>query len=577
MPVFGATGGTSAAAATPWVASSPVGAGELRTYRGRTYTAKVSFTTGAAFDPRDWTLTNFTGINKRGVFVPAGSLDVYRARRDTAGTTRCEIVVMGDSTMYGASDPSYGPATYTPVQKIKALFNALGFADGGHGIFNTGDFDIGFFPDGDGYPTVSAKTGFASGTTSFVHGLGSNAIGDQVSESGKGTAIRLVLGRNSTASRVAYSVDGGVDTVLDLLQPLGSVTPFDSQIAYISGLTDAVHTVQVKNFALANIRPPVTFIATANRSSGGTIAVGGPYFYWATATSANGESLPVAAGSATTTAANQTIAIQLVADFGWTNVKLYRSLTNNPTTAGLVRTTTATPASTVTVIDDGSVAAGVAPPTSSTLGTLATGSKVEVWVEFLRNTGIVLHRDAVSGQSTGTFFDSFTNSASAQGGTPALLGLTSFNVTAPVNGYMDGLALAAKPANRDPALLIFQIGTNDLNGFASTDGTLTYQENLAYACRTARAAGIDVLLIAPSYTAAFAPFQHKFAGRFKTAMASVARAYGVAYCDFQEAVGFDVRSWQAKGYGTGAATAPHLGQAAYDAQAQFVWDEVLTL
>lgn len=513
---------------------------------------------------------------KRGVYVPAGWGSAFKSARLAGGLV--EVCIMGDSTTYGNSDTNHGGFPwYSWVQKIKALALAAGWPDGGHGTFHQADVANTFNPDGDGYPAQSAATGSWGGIGSaLINASFSNTtIGNSITIQGKGTAVRVHLPRLGTGSVVTVQVDGGTVYTVNTLRPASSPNgpTYDQAPLLINGLTDGLHTVVITNSALGQISGPAASQPGAY-ISGGTLPVGQTYYYVATVTSANGESLPTAVRSGTV-GANRQWQAQFVAGDGHTGAKLYRA-TSAAGPFQLVATTG--PAGylagqTITVTDDGSGTPGANAPATNTLGTLSTANRAEFFIEFIRDTGgVVFHRDATSGTTAGAFFDSVNDAANTAASSAARLGFASQAQS--VNGLFWGAPQGSKPQYRNVKLLVLQIGTNDING--ATDASYgQFKDNLALACAAGQAAGAEVLLVSPPYAAAVSPSARQYGGRFRTAAQEVAQAHGAAWCDFAVPLG-PVAGWNAANYGYGAFGSPHLGKPGYDAEAQFLWDNILS-
>lgn len=225
---------------------------------------------------------------------------------------------------------------------------------------------------------------------------------------------------------------------------------------------------------------------------------------------------------------------------------------------------------------------------SVTVVNTSSGGKTnaEFNVEFLNAAGAVYHRDALNGTASGTWSDSVQNDAKSIADTPVRMGLigamgngSNRAVDLTANGYAWGAAKGPTPQYRDVRLTIIQIGTNDVNSASASDSNdqmaERYLENVALAVRTARAAGSDVVLLSPPHAASVHPQGQRQQGRFKSALLDVALSHGCVYGDLQEALGWDVWNWAARGYGPGTVSNPHLTRTAYEAEARFVWDKIL--
>lgn len=225
---------------------------------------------------------------------------------------------------------------------------------------------------------------------------------------------------------------------------------------------------------------------------------------------------------------------------------------------------------------------------SVTVVNTSSGGKTtaEFNVEFLNTTGVVYHRDALNGSASSSWGDSVQGDAKSLSDTPVRMGLTGVMGTGftratdlTANGYAWGAAKGPNPQYRNVRLSLVQIGTNDVNSASATDSNdqmaERYLENVALAVRTARAADSDVVLISPPHTASVHPQGQRQHGRFKAVLLDIALSHGCAYVDFQEALGWDVWNWAARGYGPGTVSNPHLTKTAYQAEATFLWNNVL--
>lgn len=522
--------------------------------------------------------TTSTSGGKRGVYVPSGWGSRFKPARLSSGTTRVEVSVMGDSTTYGAADASSGPAWYSWMKKIQTLALAAGWGDGGHGFLHPADIGNSYNFDGDTFPKASSWIGFSAISFAYNTSYCSTTVGDSITFQGKGTAVRVHTPTVAGGSQVSITVDGGAATVVNTLRPATQTVPYDGVPTYFGGLTEGTHTVVVANSALGVIaNGRLKAGSEGGYVSGGSLGVGNTYFYVSTVTSPNGESLPSPVRSGTVSG-NRTWSVQYLAADGHTGANLYRA-TSSTGPYQLVTTVSGTYSfgAVITVTDDGTATpnAAINPPSSSTLGTLAGSNRAEFMIEFLRETGVTLHRDATSGVSLPSFFDSNTDSSSAANTSAARLGLLGLSsATNTTNPTLGASSPGPRPAYRNTRLVMLQIGTNDIN--SATDANYgIFKENLAMACRSAQAAGADVVLISPPYMAAVAPLARQWGGRYSAAALEVAQAYGAAWVDFAEPLG-PVSQWSANGYGGGKWGAPHLPQAAYDAEAQFLWDNVLS-
>lgn len=533
----------------------------------------------------------------RGVVVPAGSLDKFRTALKNHASGLCEIVLWGDSTDDGANDWEGTTALYPWAMRLLDNMRAAGITYGGRGLFSY-RMSIGatsaYTVDPDGYPLVFARD--ASGWTDSalsVNGFTSpsTAVGTTITFKGTGTSVRVNLQRGfNSSAKIGVTIDGGTETVYDTGVQAPAPTFYDVLPQATTGLTEGVHTVVFRNAGGADIKTPASAQTTISTSAGSGPTTG-TWWYGITGVSANGESTM---STPISVAVNGSLVPQInyYAQTGWTSTKLYRSATQNGT-YGLVNTISSpTVPSSMTAtknnISDttGTGAAGAAPPGSSALGQLA-GQSASAGIEFFRVAGVVIHNEGIYGKSYADFIDhTATNAAGWRGYAPARLGLQSETQAYSSNrniGFINGLPQGTFPQYRKPALLIIKLGTNDINSY-SPDATGTagntwvnFFENLAYAIRTARAAGADVLVISPPFTTSADPGTNHYSGRFKAAILSLVLSHGAAYADFQEALGWDMTNHISRGYQGGSAgiANPHLKIAGYQAEADWLWTNLI--
>lgn len=221
---------------------------------------------------------------------------------------------------------------------------------------------------------------------------------------------------------------------------------------------------------------------------------------------------------------------------------------------------------------------------ASTINTGSTTTGAEFAVEAITGPGLVFHRDAISGASASAFFQSVSAFQKTQ--TPwshLRVGLTSY-LDGTVNTYPWGAAVGAKPTYSNAKAAIFQIGTNDIGANVTADNNLTdqtsygvinrYIESLNHFIRACRAANCDPIIASPPFDVSVDPGASTFAGRVKALTFALCQATGTVYVDFGEVVG-PVNTHVAKLYGGGNIAGPHLGVAAYQAEADFIWNNVL--
>lgn len=483
--------------------------------------------------------------------IPAGSLDHYRAARANSATGLAEFVVAGDSTWAGQT---LSGAYYSPATRLRALFAAAGYTDGGHGHNNgvndtpavSGDTASGVVLNT--YATTGSSAVAMPGETIF-----SNAVGDQWTYTVTGSHLRLYYNAwNQLSGAFSYAIDGGAAVTVNP----GNAVTLDPQYILVDlpGRTDAQHTVVIRNVGGAPIPQP-TVTGQGPFGSGGTIP-GGTYYYGVTtAINGGGETAPVVVGPYTI-GAGQKFYVQANAIGVGRTLNVYRGTTSNPATMGLVASGAGS-GSSMEVDDTGATAPGVAPPTT---GTAVDTSRVFVNtnVEAMRSAGIVLHNESVRGQVS-----DYTNAGNGHAGAKRLalmLGLTlpsdSASASAGTPSSVTGM--------RHPSLAIFALGINDADTTALNSDAVEF-------INAARAANCDPLMCIQhfDYSAAEAPAKI-------AAVKSAATSLGAAWVDVGAGGALGPFSgWAAAGYG-GSNNNPHLTQLAYQTQGQYVWDHVLS-
>lgn len=406
--------------------------------------------------------TGTSSAQVRGVHLPTGSLDVWKAARNASATTRTEVVIFGDSTTFGSATGTI--PFYSWVQKIRALSIAAGYTDGGRGIAGLSDTAAMSGPEN--IPIVQsmnpANSWVSSGDGNDVllsETPTSTANGAAVVFQGYGTAARLHYTKMSTVGSFTYAIDGGTTTTVN-----------------------------------------------ANIASG----FGGDTIY-----------LPL----------------------GGTDTTLH----------------------TVRVVNTG------------------TSQRASVVAEFLKTSGIVYQKQAISGIATNSFFGR-ANTTLGNYAAQLALGLTP-GTSGSANSYGWGMPAGAKPQYRNPSLAICALGVNNLQGLSiTTEGAPTSGELTAAAqavqgvvddignfVRLARAAGADPLVVVPHFD--MAAHGHTWGGEFSQAVWATGVAHGCAVVDFNQAIR-PVSTMEARGLGTPSV---HADYRAYDAEATFLWNNALSL
>lgn len=189
--------------------------------------------------------------------------------------------------------------------------------------------------------------------------------------------------------------------------------------------------------------------------------------------------------------------------------------------------------------------------------------------EFLRSTGIVYQKQAISGVSSNTWF---SPSSTTNYRTTAALGLD------PGVGGSTPIWQRAKSATtgaRNVKLAGFHIGTNDLQSSTSATDASARADALANsigifaeACKTA---GADAFLVIPPYWATSQA--NPYMGVFRQRHLAAGLAFGLAVVDADAALGGYANA-QANAYG-GASGNPHLTQAGYTALGNVVFDQLI--
>ncbi|WP_162786838.1 hypothetical protein [Janibacter anophelis] len=201
------------------------------------------------------------------------------------------------------------------------------------------------------------------------------------------------------------------------------------------------------------------------------------------------------------------------------------------------------------------------------------GGGVGVTVEFLNAAGVVVHQDSVSG-GTSVNYSAYIESKNAGplGNNGLQYGLGKAITAA---GFTDWRsAKAASPAARNVKAAIFALGLNDMSGITSdttadSDGALVatrLQENASLFIRMCRATGVDPIIVVPHFESDSRGW--RFAGRGRASLVSAAEAHGAAWCSLDDAL---------RVKGIAQQDNPHLSQVSYDAEAEFLFDNVLSL
>ncbi len=545
-----------------WAATNPILAdGELG---GETDTGKLKVGDGvtawASLPYSGTTATATSGV--RGVTIPAGSLDVWKAARNASATESAEIVCIGDST---TSCESTGTGGW--VVKLRALSIAAGYTDGGRGtapvLYDTAAMS------GENLAMLVSNTGFGEPDSfdPFQSGL-STTIGNVITVQGKGTAFRLTYGKRTTSGRFSYAVDGGAAVTVDAEPPSGT----SADVLAVTGLAEGTHQVVITNLGGGPVLPvPISSIGNTGAGQPTGFASGTTVYYVSTVVTPSGEtvasavvSITVAVGVATTSGTWFHPVTSTLTSF-----RLYRSTTGAAGSFGLIYTVAKSASSATSWSDDNTVAAGVAPPSTSTAGNNTARNRTAVATEFFRSAaGLVFQQNGGSGATFENFFSLAINSAEYR--TQLLMGLRP-GITGSANGTGWGMPEGSHPTNRKIRLAICVLGVNNQQGAVGTAESIgsLIEQQLALFCRMARAAGADPLVVIPHLN--YATQTQTYGGTVRRAIKSTAVAHNCATVDFNEALG---------PINVGAALwsqGPHINQAGYDAEATFLWNNCLSL
>lgn len=524
-----------------------------------------------------------SGISGRGYYVPAGSLDVWKAARNNANNELVEIVIFGDSTTSGScyDPPANSNSIYSWTQRLRARILAAGFKDGGRGIVATNEIAPGMNPDG--ITAISAVTGFASSDNNgalLTDSFKSVAGADAFTVSGKGTAIRLLITKLAAAGGFTYSIDGGAAVTVE-----STFNGFTGDaILAASGLTEGTHTCRIVNLGGSLFGPPtITDAGTGGFGTGENpnLTTGQAYDYVITTVTASGETVAsnVITKTESFTTPNRVSLLLNIANNGAQSYNVYRR-NSGVGVYGRLQTAVApvggagATSGFTAITDNGSAApnAGVNPPSTSTAGRNATNSTVQLVPAFIRATGIVIHKAGISGISSSSYFSSQNPNL---GNYPAQL-LVGVTPGVPSSGgaqYGWAQPEAAHPAFPRCRLVIWALGINDQQGSVSqataTAAAALQLDNMAIWARMARSAGADPLVVIPHYS--LAANNHVYAGEFITATAAGAKAMSLPIVDFNEAIG--PAGLYPSSIGVAAV---HATQATYNLEADFLWDRVLS-
>lgn len=594
-----ATGGTYAPISATWVTGTVYKTGELVTNGTSLYKAVDNHTAGATFagDSAHWTLlggavtsvngqtgavVTSAGIRKRGYSIPKGSLDVWDAARAASATAHRDVVLFGDSTTEGV--PPSGSNTGGWVAKLRALSIAAGVTDGGRGIIGGTSDDASF--SGESLAGFVSRTGWAASAQFSAPGplpFNSTAVGNVLTLQYKtpSNALRIRSTSNSGVGRL--TVKDGVGATIGTFDPYVFGQTYGEKTKVFTGLAagGSGQTVTITNTGGAPIITPSAFRTGSNTTTGGALTPGGYTWVMTAVDGSGGETNSSNAISATIPAGTSTNQYSTAIDTTQTGVtkwNLYRAAGTGVTARTsffFVKQVTSSGSGGQVVLNDlGETPTAQNPPAANGAGVSdpANGGPAGacITVEFFDSTkGITYHRAGYTNQRYPLLFSpSNSTVALAAYDTQTHLGLTP---GLGANGLDWSSPPAAAPDARTVALAACAFGINDLNQMTSLTSDLQAVTNgVAQFIRLARSAGADPLVIIPHLEYAADTADAPNIGVFRAAILNTADAHGCAWVDFNEALG-PVTAARLAAY-----SGVHLTQAGYDAEAQFLWDNVLS-
>jgi hypothetical protein len=384
------------------------------------------------------------------------------------------------------------------------------------------------------------------------------------------SAFRLWYDVRANAGQFTYSVDGGA-TVTVNAHKTGVGT---CQYVYISGLTpNTTHTLTITNLGGLPPNPPAGITASVGAPASGTLAAN-TYYYVATYVFGGGETVASNVVSAVVDSAGRAASVQ-VADVGQGagNTRFYRS--TSPTGPfGFMSSTSTGGGGFYSFTDNGSITpTGVNPPVTGTtnLNTSSAGCYTALAPE--NATGLVWQKYATSGDTINNRFFGQVAAAPFTQSTNGFRYQTSFGLvaTSVASPAYTGAPVDASyvgAAKMNPVLAISNLGFNDLTGAASADLPMwtEYVKKFAGVCADAGCPGIVCSGQMP-YNAQWPTYG---AARFN-ALKAQALASGLAFVDLFYPVAGPSLAYSG---GTGN---PHLTKPQYQAQADFLWNNLLGL
>ncbi len=503
-----------------------------------------------------------------GVYIPFGALNQWRAIRGTANHQSVEVAIFGDSTTDTGSD---GFSSW--VKTIRTLSTQAGYADGGRGAFDNNDNTA---VSGENLAGFSTRTGYAVTPTAYnlLGGFISATLNDSVTFQGYGNKFRLLFDEVTlNCANVTYQVDGGsVNTINPFaLNPtmgqqgytkdLGwGATSFELDGLSGSTISPVLHTIVVTNTSQSVFPAPPIYSVTASATNA---TYSNDVWYEVTANITGGETQVSPAVRYSNHAKAAVVLIQTLGTYyftGSTQFNIYRSSSGALGTFYFVGSVTGGNGSSYT--DANGTTTSQQPPTVVTAALGPTPSTSEIQAEFLYNTGIVYHKDAVAGSRYASYFD-FWAGVLDDAVSQVYLGMVTGSGTGADYTQPSGSGIP-NSQYRHVAIAFCALGINDKFG-GSPSGP-------AFICRDAhkfivmcKNAGITPVLIIPGWSRGFdgTTFQP-----WSAALRNVAVYDGVCYADFNTAL-------DNAGFALGVTGNPHLNQAGNDVEGAFLWTNIL--
>lgn len=161
-------------------------------------------------------------VSKRGLIIPAGWGQNWRAARANHATQLVEAVIFGDSTWWGQSSSggsnNYSTNNYSPVAEIRKQSKLAGYTDGGPGALTIYDSGPQQLTTNNVDPIVQGGTfalGSAAAYNNIMGGYGMTLSGTGQSGTVQGwyTRLRIYYSQDVVGS-FTYSVNGGAATTV---------------------------------------------------------------------------------------------------------------------------------------------------------------------------------------------------------------------------------------------------------------------------------------------------------------------------------------------------------------------------